>query len=170
MSSGRHFKNTYELVNLTSLKSSLLNKLHIFQCVGKICCVEFQRVPLKFYMIFIQFWKFKSSQINKLVCNFLKCFNETDHYGHHAWGNSMGLKPSKRIQSPAFSSILKEILYGHLTKMIFNSKLKFEANLFSYYPNCIKFITTKFCTCHDSHAVMPCAKFVVIDLLEIEWW
>ena len=62
--SGGCFKNAYELVNLGALKSSLLNKLHIFQSMGKIFCVEFQMVPLKFhtiyfthslkYMIFIQ--------------------------------------------------------------------------------------------------------------------
>ena len=40
-----HFKNVYELINLGALKSSLLNKQHIFQCMGKIFCVEFQRVP-----------------------------------------------------------------------------------------------------------------------------
>ena len=37
-----HFKNAYELVNLGALKFSLLNKLHIFQCMGQIFCVEFQ--------------------------------------------------------------------------------------------------------------------------------
>ena len=31
-----HFKNTYELVNLGAHKVSLINKLHIFQCMGKI--------------------------------------------------------------------------------------------------------------------------------------
>ena len=62
-SEGR-FKNTYELLNLRALKYSLVNKIHIFQCMGEIFCVEFQRYPLKFYtkylthtlkgMIFIQ--------------------------------------------------------------------------------------------------------------------
>ena len=28
---------------------SVLHKNHIFQCMGKIFCVEFQRVPLKFH-------------------------------------------------------------------------------------------------------------------------
>ena len=42
-----------------------MNKIHIFQCMGKIFCVEFQRYPLKFHtkylthtlkdMIFMQF-------------------------------------------------------------------------------------------------------------------
>ena len=43
------FKNTYELLNLRALKISKLHKNHIFQCMGKIFCVEFQRVPLKFH-------------------------------------------------------------------------------------------------------------------------
>ena len=33
----KHLKNTYELLNLRSLKFS--NKMHIFQCMGKIFCV-----------------------------------------------------------------------------------------------------------------------------------
>ena len=73
-------QNVYELVNLGALKSSLLNKLHIFQCMSKIFCVEYQRVPLKFHTkyltntlkdtIFIQGWNFKSSQIYELICVF----------------------------------------------------------------------------------------------------
>ena len=68
---GGRFKNTYELLNLRALKISLVNKIHIFQCMGKIFCVEFQRYPLKFHTkylthtlkdtIFIQHWNFKSS-------------------------------------------------------------------------------------------------------------
>ena len=46
---GGGFKNTYELLSLRALKISILYKNHIFQCVGKIFCVEFQRVPLKFH-------------------------------------------------------------------------------------------------------------------------
>ena len=43
--SGGRFKNAYELLNLRALKI----ENHIFQCMGKIFCVEFQRVPLKFH-------------------------------------------------------------------------------------------------------------------------
>ena len=67
---GGRFKNTYELLNLRALKISMLYKNHIFQCMGKIFCVEFQRVPLKFHtkylthtlkdVDFIHIWKFKS--------------------------------------------------------------------------------------------------------------
>ena len=72
-SPGGRFKNTYELLNLRALKISKLHKNHIFQCMGKIFCVEFQRVPLKFHtkylthtlkdVDFINIWKFKSSLI-----------------------------------------------------------------------------------------------------------
>ena len=41
-------KNAHELLNLRALKISMLYKNHIFQCKGKIFCVEFQRLPLKF--------------------------------------------------------------------------------------------------------------------------
>ena len=68
---GGRFKKTYELLNLRALKISPVNKIHIFQCMGKIFCVEFQRYPLKFHTkylthtlkdtIFIQHWNFKSS-------------------------------------------------------------------------------------------------------------
>ena len=69
---GGRFKNTYELLNLRALEISKLHKNHIFQCMGKIFSVEFQRVPLKFHtkylthtlkdVDFIHIWKFKSSQ------------------------------------------------------------------------------------------------------------
>ena len=65
------FKDTYELLNLRALKFSPMNNIHIFQCMGKIFCVEFQRYPLKLHtkylthtlkdMIFIQYWNFKNS-------------------------------------------------------------------------------------------------------------
>ena len=65
------FKNTYELLNLRALKFSPVNKIHIFQCMGMIFCVEFQRYPLKFHskylthtlkdVTFMQHWNFKSS-------------------------------------------------------------------------------------------------------------
>ena len=68
---GGRFKNTYELLNPRALKISMLYKNRIFQCMGKIFCVEFQRFPLKFHtkylihrlkdMIFIKYWNFKSS-------------------------------------------------------------------------------------------------------------
>ena len=71
MPPGGRFKNTFELLNLRALKFSLVNKIHIFQCMGKIFCVEFQRYPLKLHTkylthtlknkIFIQHWNFKSS-------------------------------------------------------------------------------------------------------------
>ena len=66
-----HFKNTYELFNLRGLINSMLYKNHIFQCMGKIFCVEFQRIPLKFHtkylthilkdIDFIHRWWFKCS-------------------------------------------------------------------------------------------------------------
>ena len=58
------FKKAYELLNLRAIKFSPVNKMQIFQRMGKIFCVEFQREPLIFhtkyflhrlkYMIFIQ--------------------------------------------------------------------------------------------------------------------
>ena len=66
-----HFKNTYELLNVRSLKISTLYKTCIFKCMGKIFCMEFQRYPLKFHtkylthtlkdVHFMHKWKFKSS-------------------------------------------------------------------------------------------------------------
>ena len=46
---GGRFKNAYELLNLRALKIPMLYKNCIFQCMSKIFCVEFQRVPLKFH-------------------------------------------------------------------------------------------------------------------------
>ena len=69
--SWERFKNEYELLNLRALKISMLCKKHIFQCIGKIFCVEFQRVPLQFHAKYFTHtlkdvdlfhrWKFKSS-------------------------------------------------------------------------------------------------------------
>ena len=71
MGPGGRFKNPNELLNLRALKISMLYKSHIFQCMGKIFCVEFQRVPLKFHTkylthtlkdkSFMKHWNFKSS-------------------------------------------------------------------------------------------------------------
>ena len=65
------FKNTYEFLNLSALKFSHVNKIHIFQFMGQIFWVEFQRVPLKFNMkyllhtlrdkIFMKHWNVNSS-------------------------------------------------------------------------------------------------------------
>ena len=43
------FKNTCKLLNLRALQFEHLNKMHIFQCMGKIFCEEFIREPLKFH-------------------------------------------------------------------------------------------------------------------------
>ena len=63
----------YELLDLTAFKISMLYKNHIFQYMGKVLCVELQRIPLKFHpkylshtlkdVDFIHMWKFKSSWI-----------------------------------------------------------------------------------------------------------
>ena len=37
------FKNAHEPLNPRALKFSPVNDIHIFQCMGKIICVEFQR-------------------------------------------------------------------------------------------------------------------------------
>ena len=50
-----HLKNAYELLNLNALKFSLLYKIQIFQCMGMIFSVEFQRVPLKFHTKYLTF-------------------------------------------------------------------------------------------------------------------
>ena len=66
--SGGRFNNTYELLNLRALKFSPVDKIRIFQCMGMIFCVEFQRYPLKFHTKYLthtlkdvtykQHWKF----------------------------------------------------------------------------------------------------------------
>ena len=71
------FKKTYELLNLRALHISPVNKMHIFQCMGKIFSVEFHGEPLKLHtkclthtlkdMIFIQHWNCKS--LNKCFWN-----------------------------------------------------------------------------------------------------
>ena len=41
-----HLKRDLDLLNLRALKFSHVNEIHIVQCMGKVFCVEFQRVPL----------------------------------------------------------------------------------------------------------------------------
>ena len=58
------FNNAYELLNLRALTFSPANKMHIFQCVGKIVCVEFHTEYLTHALkgaIFIQRGNFESS-------------------------------------------------------------------------------------------------------------
>ena len=78
------FKTAYELLNLSTLKYSTVNILHIFQWMSKVFCVEFQRVPLKFltkYLthtlkdtLFIQRWHKNSP--NKLPFVSKALFNQ----------------------------------------------------------------------------------------------
>ena len=42
---GGRFKNIYEPLNLRAIEFSPVNKIHIFQYMGKIFCMEFQRYP-----------------------------------------------------------------------------------------------------------------------------
>ena len=73
-------QNSYQLLNLRALKIPTLYTIRIFQCMGKISCVEFQREPLKFhtkyltrslkYVDYIHRWKFKSFYIQELVSVF----------------------------------------------------------------------------------------------------
>ena len=59
VSCGR-FKTTYEILNITALKCSLVNKIYIFPCMGKISCVEFQRYALKFHTKYLAHtWKMR---------------------------------------------------------------------------------------------------------------
>ena len=75
------FKNVYELVNLGALKSSLFNKLYISFNIWVKCIVwnfkAYFSNPKSKYLthtlkdtIFMQYWKFKRSQIYELVCAF----------------------------------------------------------------------------------------------------
>ena len=45
--SGGRFKNTYELLDLRALKFSPVNKIHIFQCMGKIFLCGISKVPFE---------------------------------------------------------------------------------------------------------------------------
>ena len=44
-----NIKKMHQLLNLRALKISMLYKIHAFQCLGRIFCVEFQRETLKFH-------------------------------------------------------------------------------------------------------------------------
>ena len=71
--SGGRLKKHLWALNLRALEPKHLNKMHIFQCMGKTFCMKFHRNHLKFHIkhlthalketVFIQSWNFKSSQI-----------------------------------------------------------------------------------------------------------
>ena len=42
-----NFNNTDELLNLRTLKISTSDKYGFFQCMGKIFCVQFSKVPFE---------------------------------------------------------------------------------------------------------------------------
>ena len=65
---GGRFKNTYELLNRRAVTFSPGNKIHIFQCMGKIFCMEFQKYPLKFYRKYLTHTL--KGMINIQHCNF----------------------------------------------------------------------------------------------------
>ena len=70
----RGVQNTYELVNLGSREISLINKLHIFQCICKIFCVEPSYTHTFKDTILIQYRKCKSSQ---MICELIWVFETT---------------------------------------------------------------------------------------------
>ena len=47
---------------------------------------------------------------------------------------------------------------GLISLLILHSQFIFTLNSYSSDPNCSRVITIKFCTWHNSHAVVPCAK------------
>ena len=52
------FKNNYELSNLRALKVSPVNKIDIFQCMGKIFCVVPFEIPHKISCPYIERYDF----------------------------------------------------------------------------------------------------------------
>ena len=71
------FKNMNKLINLRALTFSLLNKNGLFQCMGKIFSVEFQRSPLKFHTKYLTIlWQMCSLLIspNSWAPRFTSCF------------------------------------------------------------------------------------------------
>ena len=102
----------WSYINLGALKSSLLKKLHIFQCKGTIFSVGFQMYPLKFHAthilkgtIFKQCWKFKSSQIYELVRIVEACLS-VYHISHliHFWEEN-----GREINTFSFTMFVKQI-------------------------------------------------------------
>ena len=67
-----YFKNSYELLNLTALKFSPVNKIHSFQCMGKIFCMEFND------KIFMKLWNQRAVTV-KSSWAFLKRFKFLTH-------------------------------------------------------------------------------------------
>ena len=90
----QHFKNAFELLNM-----------------GRIFCVKFQRVPLKFHtkylthtfkdVFFIQCWKFQSSQIIGPDNEWHGISSMPSHY-HNQWSSSFKETLRNKILSVIF--------------------------------------------------------------------
>ena len=63
---------------------------------------------------------------------------------------------------------LWNVPFGSILLMIFPSQFKFDGNLICSYSNSDKVFIAKFCTCHDSCAVVECAK-ICCDLSTKNW-
>ena len=60
---GGVLKNSHELLDLTALKMSMFYKNYVFQCMGQIFCVEFQKkctfeIPHKILYPYIERFRF----------------------------------------------------------------------------------------------------------------
>ena len=92
------FKNIYEFVNLWAPKFSILNKNHLFWCMGKIFCVGFQRFLLKFHTNScpyndrcVVYWWVKIYELLDLWAP--KCLRNAPQVSHgHWWGTQHNYK------------------------------------------------------------------------------
>ena len=82
---GGCFKNTYELLNLRAVLFSSVDKIHIFQYMGKIFCVEFQKMWFLNNFEILRASRFKSSYMS------LKCPPGT-HFSKGLWAPNWYLK------------------------------------------------------------------------------
>ena len=133
---GDHFKNVSELVNLRAPKFSILNKNHLFQCMGKIFCVEFQRFPLKFHtknlthtlkdVYFIDKWQFMSSYIYELLyLRAHKCFWNDPQIGQY---NSQKFPPKPPMIQCGYNAVqYNKIVHTSLQELRQNINQKLNA-------------------------------------------
>ena len=99
-------------------------------------------------------WEFPTRKVKRKLKVFDTCFHKQIFHG--IW-----IMMEKIVD-------LWNVPFGSILLMIFPSQFKFDGNLICSYSNSDKVFIAKFCTCHDSCAVVACAK-ICCDLSTKNW-
>ena len=93
-----YFFHLCKNAHMNGLEYSSLNKMYIFQCIGKRFCVEFQKMPLKFHTKY-----FTHTLKAILFCTTLKFYKILDLTAHMLFWEHNPVLSAKRDSLVSFS-------------------------------------------------------------------